>query len=54
MILKTENGEIWIGMTKTEATWINEELEGIDTENSGLVGLDRLKYMIWAGFYIDK
>jgi hypothetical protein len=54
MMLKTENKEILIGMSHQEAEWLEEELDGLDTEGLGLIGLERLKYVIWAGLYIDK
>lgn len=54
MMLKTENKEILIGMSHQEAEWLEEELDELDTEGMGLVGLEKLKYMIWAGLYIDK
>lgn len=54
MMLKTENNEILIGMSHEEAEWLEEELECLDMEGLGLVGLDKLKYVIWAGLYIDK
>lgn len=54
MQLKTENNQIWIGFDEREAGWINEEIESVDTDNLGFVGLNDLKNTIYAGIYIDK